>query len=155
MFTSVPQPLAYAEALLAQFSSLSRAMDGAVLLKAFVRGLAELSQCELTQLYLLDATHTSLEMSAECLNGNLQPRETASLPVDYNGEQLLQFALCQNRVVCLSELSGSLHETGFLPAQARPWQSLLCVPLVNQQKSVEWLLLCASHQHVELQGFAD
>jgi len=155
MFTSVPQPLAYAEALLAQFSSLSRAMDGVVLLKAFVRGLAELSQCELTQLYLLDATHTSLEMSAECLNGNLHPRETASLPVDYNGEQLLQFALCQNCVVCLSELSGSLHETGFLPAQARPWQSLLCVPLVNPQKSVEGLLLCASHQHVELQGFAD
>jgi sigma-54-dependent transcriptional regulator len=29
------------------------------------------------------------------------------------------------------------------------------VPLVNQQKSVEGLLLCASHQHIELQGFAD
>ncbi|WP_095171731.1 sigma-54-dependent Fis family transcriptional regulator [Pseudomonas sp. Irchel 3H3] len=155
MFTQVPQPLVYAEALLVQFASLSRATDGTALLGDFVRGLAELSGCELAQLYLLDATHTCLEMNAECLNGNLQPRETACLPADYNGEQLLQFALCQNRVVCIGELSGSLHETSFLPSQARLWESLLCVPLVNQQKSVEGLLLCASHQHIELQGFAD
>lgn len=155
MFTQVPQPLVYAEALLAQFASLSRAADGAALLSDFVRGLAELSGCELTQLYLLDATHTCLGMNAECLNGILQPREAASLPADYNGEQLLQFALCQNRVVSLGELSGSLHETSFLPPQATPWQSLLCVPLVNQQKSVEGLLLCASRRHVDLQGFAD
>ena len=155
MFTQVPQPLVYAEALLAQFANLSRAADGAALLGDFVRGLAELSGCELTQLYLLDATHTCLGMNAECLNGILQPREAASLPADYNGEQLLQFALCQNRVVSLSELSGSLHETSFLPPQATPWQSLLCVPLVNQQKAVEGLLLCASRRHIDLQGFAD
>ena len=74
MFACVPQPLAYAEALLAQFASLSRATDGAALLEAFVRGLAELSACELAQVYLLDATHTRLGMNAECLNGNLQPR---------------------------------------------------------------------------------
>ena len=156
MFTQVPQPLVYAEALLAQFASLSRAADGAALLGDFVCGLAELSGCELTQLYLLDATHTCLGMNAECLDGVLQPRESASLPADYNGEQLLQFALCQNRVVCLSELSGSLHETTFLPSQATPWQSLLCVPLFNQQKkAVEGLLLCASRRHIDLQGFAD
>ncbi|MBK5353411.1 sigma 54-interacting transcriptional regulator [Pseudomonas sp. TH41] len=155
MFSQVPQPLVYAEALLAQFASLSRAADGAALLGDFVRGLAELSGCELTQSYLLDATHTCLGMKAECLNGILQPREAASLPADYNGEQLLQFALCQNRVVCLSELSGSLHETSFLPPQATPWQSLLCVPLVNQQKAVEGLLVCASRRHIDLRGFAD
>lgn len=155
MFTHVPQPLVYAEALLAQFASLSGAADGAALLGDFVRGLAELSGCELTQLYLLDATHTCLGMNAECLNGILQPREAASLPADYNGEQLLQFALCQNRVVSLGELSGSLHETSFLPLQATPWRSLLCVPLVNQQKSVEGLLVCASRRHIDLQGFAD
>ncbi|WP_460144096.1 sigma-54 interaction domain-containing protein [Pseudomonas sp. S2_A02] len=156
MFTQMPQPLVYAEALLARFASLSRAADSAALLGDFVRGLAELSGCELTQLYLLDATHTCLGMNAECLSGILQPREAASLPADYSGEQLLQFALCQNRVVCLSELSGSLHETSFLPPQATPWQSLLCVPLVNQQKAVEGLLLlCASHRRTDLQGFAD
>lgn len=75
MFTQVPQPLVYAEALLAQFASLSRAADSAALLSEFVRGLAELSGCELTQLYLLDATHTCLGMNAECLDGALQPRQ--------------------------------------------------------------------------------
>lgn len=155
MFTQVPQPLVYAEALLAQFASLSRAADGAALLGDFVRGLAELSGCELTQLYLLDATHTCTGMNAECLDGALQPRAATSLPADYNGEQLLQFALCQNRVVCLDDLGASLHETSFLPATAGARQSLLCVPLVNQQKAVEGLLLCASRRHVDLQGFAD
>jgi sigma-54 dependent transcriptional regulator len=155
MFTRVPQPLAYAEALLAKFASLSCAADGAALLGDFVRAVAELSGCELSQLYLLDATHTSLGLNAECLQGILQPRETASLPADYNGEQLLQFSLCQNRVLSLTGLSGSLHETSFLPDQAVPWQSLLCVPLLNPQKSVVGLLLCASCEQVELQGFAD
>ncbi|KAF1019343.1 MAG: Transcriptional regulatory protein ZraR [Pseudomonas sp.] len=155
MFMGVPQPLAYAEALLAQFASLSRAADGTALLGAFVRGLTELSGCELAQLYLLDETHTCLGMSAECLNGNLQPREAQSLPADYNAEQLLQFVLCQNRVMSLGGLSGSLHETSFLPSQAKAWESLLCVPLVNRQDAVEGVLLCASHRHLDLQGFAD
>ncbi|MCK9816311.1 sigma 54-interacting transcriptional regulator [Pseudomonas sp. MAFF 302046] len=155
MFTCVPQPLIYAEALLAQFSGLSRAAEGAALLGEFVQGVAELSGCELSQLFLLDATHTRLGLSAECLGGLLQPREAASLPADYNGEQLLQFALCQNRVLSLQGLSTSLHETSFLPAQGAPWQSLLCVPLVNSRKAVEGLLLCASREQVDLQGFAD
>ena len=73
MFTRVPQPLIYAEALLAQFASLSRAADGGALLGDFVRGVAGLSGCELSQLYLLDATHTRLGLSAECLGGILQP----------------------------------------------------------------------------------
>ncbi|MEX3774640.1 sigma-54 interaction domain-containing protein [Pseudomonas sp. MYb118] len=155
MFTHVPQPLVYAESLLAHFSSLSLSPDGASLLADFARAGAELSGCELTQVYLLDVTRTHLGMSVECLNGILQPRDPANLPANYNGEQLLQFALCQNRVVSLCELSGSLHDTTFLPTQPRPWQSLLCVPLVNRSKAVEGLLLCASRQHIDLQGFAD
>ncbi|MBV6825307.1 sigma 54-interacting transcriptional regulator [Pseudomonas sp. PD9R] len=155
MLNQVPHPLVYAEALLQQFADLSRAPDSAALLGDFIRGVAQLSGCELTQLYLLDAAHTDLGLNTEYLNGILQPREIATLPVDYNGEQLLQFALCQNRVVHLRALSDSLHESGFLPPQARPWQSLLCVPLVNQRKAVEGLVLCASHRHIDLQGFAD
>lgn len=155
MFTLVPQPLVYAEALLAHFASLSRAADAATLLGDFVRAVAGLSGCELSQLYLLDATHVRLGLSAECLGDILQPQEATSLPVDYNGEQLLQFALCQNRVVSLVGLNDSLHETSFLPAQDMPWHSLLCIPLVNTQKSVEGLLLCASREPVDLQGFAD
>jgi sigma-54-dependent transcriptional regulator len=155
MFAQVPQPLVYAEALLALFARLSRATDGAALLGDFVRSVAELSGCELTQLYLLDVTHTCLAMNAECLGGILQPRESTSLPADYNGEQLLQFALCQNRVLSLGGLSGSLHETSFLPPRPMPWESLLCVPLINQQKAVAGLLVCASCRHIDLQGFAD
>ncbi|HDS1733143.1 sigma 54-interacting transcriptional regulator [Pseudomonas sp. BP8] len=154
MFTDIPQPLSYAEALLTQFASLSRAADSDTLLGDFVCAVAALSSCELSQLYLLDATHTRLGLSAECLGGVLQPREAASLPADYNGEQLLQFVLCQNRVVSLASLNESLYETSFLSSRGTPWRSLLCVPLINAQKVVAGLLLCASHDPVDLQGFA-
>ena len=139
MFKQVAQPLVYAEALLAQFANLSHAPDDATLLGRFVQGLAALSGCELAQLYLLDATHTCLGLSAECLNGVVQPREAQCLPADYNGEQLLQFALCQNRVLCLNALSSSLHETSFLPAGVA-WQSLLCLAgRVQQNQSAKLL----------------
>ncbi|MBV6287996.1 sigma 54-interacting transcriptional regulator [Pseudomonas aegrilactucae] len=154
MFTHVPQPLHYAEALLTHFASLSRLGRELALQETFVRAVAELSGCELSQLYLLDATHTSLGLAAECLGGAVQPRGAASVPVDYNGEQLLQFALCQNRSVSLVDLPASLLDTSFLPVLQRPWQSLLCVPLLNPQQTIEGLLLCASREAVELSGFA-
>ncbi|MBM3108110.1 sigma 54-interacting transcriptional regulator [Pseudomonas sp. V1] len=155
MFTRVAQPLIYAEALLAQFASLSRTTNVSALLREFVHGAAGLSGCELIQLYVLDATHTRLHLSAEYLDAIPSPPDTASLPVDYNGEQLLQFALCQNRVVSIVGLSDSVHETSFLPAKGKPWQSFLCVPLLNRQKTVGGLLLCASRHPVDLKGFAD
>jgi sigma-54-dependent transcriptional regulator len=155
MLKKVSQPVAYAEALLAQFARLSRATDSVALLEDFVRGVVRLSGCELAQLYLLDAGHAHLELHTELLEGQLQFRDRTSLPSDYKDEQLLQFALSQNRVVCLGELSGSVHETAFLPARTTPWQSLLCVPLVNPQGVVEGLLLCASGKSLDLHGFAD
>jgi sigma-54-dependent transcriptional regulator len=155
MFTQVPQPLVYAEALLAQFAQLVRAPDSAALLGGLVRGLAELSGCELAQVYLLDATHTCLGMSAEYLDGALRPQEATSLPANYYEEQLLQFVLCQNRIVCFDDLSSSLQATDFLPVTTAPWQSLLCVPLVNQHKTVEGLLVCASRLPDDLQGVAE
>jgi sigma-54-dependent transcriptional regulator len=117
--------------------------------------VAQLSGCELTQLYLLDANHSSLELNAEYLNGILQPRDLAQSPLNCNDAQLLQFALRKNRVVCIGPLSGSLYQTDFLPPQAKPWQSLLCVPLLNRREAVEGLVLCASRRHIDLQGFAD
>ena len=154
MFTCVPQPLVYAEQSLALVARLARATDDAALLAEFVRAVAELSRCELSQLYRLDATHTRLELSAQYLGGASSPREVQSLPSDYNGEQLLQFALCQNRVVYVADLSGGLYDTGFLPEGTRPWCSLLCVPLLDKKQAVQGLLLCTSHQLSELQGFA-
>lgn len=155
MFSQVAQPLAYAEKLLALFARLAKVADSTVLLGDFARGLTELTGCELAQVYLLDATQTCLGISAEYLDDVLQARDLACLPSDYNREQLLQFALCQNRVVCLCNLSGSLHETRFLPPMADSWQSLLCVPLINHRKAVAGLLLCASSRHVDLQGYGD
>ncbi|QBZ87265.1 sigma-54-dependent Fis family transcriptional regulator [Pseudomonas viciae] len=155
MFKQVSQPLAYAEALAALFSNLSRSVDGVALSADFILGAARLIGCELVQLYVRDTTRTHLEIDTECLEGQLQFRDRAGLPSDYNGEQLLQFALCQNRVVCLGALSDSVHDTRFLPVRAKPWQSLLCVPLANSQGDVEGLLLCASSQHVDLRGFAE
>ena len=105
MFSRVPQPLAFAEALLAQFGALSRETDITALLGGFARAVGELSGCELSQLYLLDQTHTALTLNAECRDGLLQALEPSSLPADYTGEQLLQFALCQNRVVSLDRKS--------------------------------------------------
>lgn len=72
MFTHVPQPLRYAEALLTHFASLSRTGREPALQERFVQAVAELSGCELSQLYLLDATHTSLSLAAEWLGGALQ-----------------------------------------------------------------------------------
>jgi sigma-54-dependent transcriptional regulator len=154
MLADLKQPLVYAEALLGQFAGLSRAENGGALLGDFVRAVAQLSGCELTQLYLLDATHEGLGLNSECLDGILQPRDAGSLLADYSDRKLLQFALRQKRVVCLGSLRDSLHDTHFLPTQPRPWQSLLCVPLLNQRKAVEGLVLCASHRQIELQGFA-
>lgn len=155
LFSGVPEPLHYAEALLAQFSSLSRELDAPTVLEDFVRGAAELSACELSQLFLLDATHTSLILNAECSHGLLQPRSEKRLSTDYNSEQLLQYALCQNKVLSLSDLNASVHESGFLPASARPWKSLLCVPLLDQSHAVCGVLVCASGEGRELGGFAE
>ncbi|TWC14481.1 sigma-54-dependent transcriptional regulator [Pseudomonas sp. SJZ085] len=154
MFEQVPRPLAYAEALLTQFSSLSGATDVATLLGDFIQAAACLSGCELTQLYLLDATHAHLEIHAECLEGQLRFRDRTLPPSDYSGEQLLQFALCQNRMVSLDALNSNLHEIGFLPSRSTPWQSLLCVPLLNPRQTIEGLLLCATGKRLDLQGFA-
>lgn len=46
MFSRVPQPLAFAEALLAQFGALSRETDITALLGGFARAVGELSGCE-------------------------------------------------------------------------------------------------------------
>ncbi len=155
MFRHVPQPLHYAERLLQRFAGLSHALSAEVLLGMLVESAAQLSGCELSQLFLLDATHTRLTLCAEWLDGVLQPREAASLPSDYEGEQLLQYCLCQNRTLSLATLDSALHETSFLPPRAMPWRSLLCMPLRDERANVCGLLLCASQRASELQGFAD
>lgn len=154
MLTQVPQPLAYAEGLLATIASLGRAAGNKALLADCVRSVAQLSGCELVQFYLLDVSHTRLNLGAGFLDGCLQPESLDSRSVDYSDEQLLQFALCQNRVLSIDHLGSSLYDTRFLPARVSPWQSLLCVPVINHEHGVEGVLLCASSSRRNLQVFA-
>jgi sigma-54 dependent transcriptional regulator len=153
-FEQVSQPLRYAEALLQRFELVARAASNDSLLSALVEAAAALSSCELSQVYLLDDTHTRLSLSAEWLHGSLQPQQMTSVSSDYDGEQLLQYCLCQNRTLSLTELASSEHPTLFLPAAVQPWNSLLCLPLLNAQGQVCGLLLTASSQVRELACFA-
>ena len=97
MFTDVEQPLAYAELLLQQFANVTRATECDALFGDCAHAMAQLSGCELSQIYLLDASHKHLKLSAESLDGVLQAVCEEDFPADFTGEQLLQFALCQNR----------------------------------------------------------
>lgn len=154
MFVQLADPLAYAESLLQHFASVARCTRSVSVVDQCVRAVAQLSGCELSQLYLLDATHKRLELTAEWFEGGVQPKRAQGLPTDYSGQQLLQFALCQSRVVSIDDLSEGLYDTDFLPRQNLPWRALLCVPLLNAQQSVEGVLLAVTHQPVELLAYA-
>jgi sigma-54-dependent transcriptional regulator len=153
-FEQVPQPLHYAAELLQQFELLAQVHDADNLSGQLVAAAAALSGCELSQMYLLDETHTRLSLHAEGLHGGRQPILLTSLSSDYDGEQLLQYCLCQNRVFSLSDLTSSQHATPFLPAASQPWRSLLCLPLLNARGQVCGLLLTASAQARDLECFA-
>src|SRR5690606_14365723 len=59
------QPLLHAEALLKHLTELAHATSSDRLLAGLVQAAAQLSGCELSQLYLLDDTHTRLWLCAE------------------------------------------------------------------------------------------
>jgi sigma-54-dependent transcriptional regulator len=155
LFDQIPGPLGYAEQLLAAFGVLSQAAEQGALLDAFASQVCALSGCELAQVYLLDAGHSALGIGAECLHGKLRTSDGAVLSADYHGDELLQFSLCQNRVLCLDSLDDGLYSSNFLPASGDAWRSLLCVPLNNAAGEVGGLLICASPRALELQRFVD
>ena len=155
MFNQLPQPLHYAQALLEHFSRLARLTDSRRLCQGLVESASQLTDCELSQLYLLDDTHTRLTLAAEWLENDWQVREPASLPSDYHREQLLQYCLCQNQILAIDTLDSSLHDTAFLPDSATPWRTLLCLPLLSQSRHVLGVLLTASTQSLRLGNFAD
>lgn len=132
-----------ADALLERLAELAWATDTSRWLDGVVQMAAQLASCPLAQLYLLDATHTRLTLSAECFEGSRR-HETASLPSDYRDEQLLQYCLSQNRQLSIALLDTSLHQTGFLPESPRPWRSLLCLPLEDAEGHAVGLMVAAS-----------
>ena len=152
-FTDVPNPLVYADALLGWFSRLGIDGDEATLPDLCVTAAAELSQCELSQLYRYDEATRRLELLAQHLPGGASPCE-AVLRTDFRHEQLLHYVLSQQRALELEDVSGSLYESGFLPATTTPWRSLSCIPLFSRQAHIAGVLLCASQHSKRLQGYA-
>lgn len=153
LFALLPNPLDYAAALLGWFTRLGADSDESTLAEDFVAGTAQLSGCELSQLYLLDETTGRLDLAAQHLPGARPPGDVASPGADFKSEQLLQYVLGQNRTLNLTELGSSVYDTGFLPLVAVPWQSLLCVPLLGQRKQVSGVLLCATQRSTALAGY--
>jgi sigma-54-dependent transcriptional regulator len=149
------QPLQLAQALLGHYQCLVQASDCESLSAKLVASASQLSGSDLCQLYQLDATHTRLGLVAEQRLEQLQAPQLTSVAVDYQHEQLLQFSLCQGRVLVLEELNDCLYDTSFLPAHADGWRSLLCVPLRNGDDQVCGLLLLATLRSCLLSGYAE
>ncbi|MDF3198691.1 sigma 54-interacting transcriptional regulator [Pseudomonas sp. 1912-s] len=153
LFTHLPSPLDYAAALLGCFARLGVAGDESTLAEDFAAAVAQLSACELSQLYLLDQATGRLDLAAQYFPERPPSGDGANPATDFKNEQLLQYVLGQNRVINLVELDSSVYDTGFLPAATLPWQSLLCVPLPGQGKQMSGVLLCASQRAMELAGY--
>ena len=152
-FTHLPDPLAYADALLGWFTRLGNDGDEATLPGLCATAAAELSQCELSQLYWRDEVTGRLELLAQHFPTGASPCDQASR-ADYQHEQLLHYVLSQQRALNLDDVSGSLYESGFLPASATPWRSLSCVPLFSRHTRIAGLLLCVSQHSRPLQDYA-
>ncbi|MCS3420930.1 sigma-54-dependent transcriptional regulator [Pseudomonas sp. BIGb0450] len=153
LFARLPNPLDYAGALLGWFIRLGAHSNESTLAEDFAAGAAQLSACELSQLYLFDQATGRLDLAAQHLPGVLPPGDVANPGTDFKHEQLLQYVLGQNRVLNLTELVSSVYDTAFLPALELPWQSLLCVPLPGPRQQVSGVLLCASQRGTELAGY--
>lgn len=154
LFTRLPHPLEYADALLQWFLRLGIDSDESTLPGNLVDAAAQLSQCQLSQLYLTGEADERLVLVAQHWQERFSLTDAVSAERDYQGQQLLQFTLAHNRALSICDLQDSLYDAGFLPAGSAPWQSLLCVPLINRQHNVSGLLLCATERPVDLQGYA-
>ncbi len=153
MFEHVPQPLRYAEKLVQQLVRFSGSRKKKRLADELVGAVIGLTDCDLCQLYVLDVTHTRLELAAEAGLGVVEGRRRASLTADYQGEQLLQFSLCQNRVVAMQLMDDNRYDVHFLPQSVNPWRSVLSVPLRLADKRVVGVLLCVSQTDTELEPY--
>lgn len=149
LFGQLPQPLVYAETMLGWISRVGLESDEARLPGLCVGAAAQLSQCELSQLYGLDELSGRLVLIAQHL-----PDPQALDDRDFQHEQLLHWVLNQRSALCLDDLGTSVYDSRFLPATATPWRALACMPLFNRCQAIIGVLLCASQHAVALQGYA-
>lgn len=149
--TQIPHPQACAEALLGWFIRLGIDGDETTLPGLCVAAAAQLSQCELSQLYWRNEATGRLELIAQHLPGVFSPGDPACSQ-DFQHEQVLHYVLGQQTALSLEDLAGSVYECGFLPAMVAPWRALSCVPLFDRGKAINGVLLCASQHPKNLQG---
>lgn len=148
----LPQPLAYAETLLAWFTRMGIEGDETTLPGLCVAAAAQLSECELGQLYWRDEDTGRLDLIAQYLPGAL-PLGEGACGADFQHQQLLRHVLGHPSILSVDNLDDSVYESGFLPATATPWHSLICLPLFARHKAVAGLLLCASQRPKLLQDY--
>jgi sigma-54-dependent transcriptional regulator len=153
LFTPLPHPLAYADALLGWFTRLGAEDEAGAVPPLCVAAVAQLSQCELSQLYRCDAATGRLDRIAQFLP-ETQPVGEPVAGADFQHEQMLHYVLAHRSALSLDDLENSPYECGFLPAMAKPWRSLSCVPLFNRQKTLAGVLLLASQRPKPLQDYA-
>ncbi|KAF2407064.1 DNA-binding protein Fis [Pseudomonas antarctica] len=153
LFADLSDPLAYADALLHCFAGVGFDSDETTLPGLCVVGAAQLSLCELSQLYLLDELTGRLDLIAQHLPEALTPIDlTSGSP--WHKEQLLHYVINQRRMLSLDDVESGLYDTAFLPLTQTPWRSLLAVPLFNRSQQVTGVLLCASCHSTALHGYA-
>ncbi|WP_455826798.1 sigma-54 interaction domain-containing protein [Pseudomonas graminis] len=153
LFTQLPHPLAYADALLAWFTRIGIDDDEASLADLCVAAVAQLSQCELSQLYWRDEATGRLDLIAQHLPGALPP-SALECGADFQHEQVLHYVLSHRSALTLDDLTNSPYESGFLPAMATSWHALSCVPLFSRQKTIAGIVLYASQRPKPLQNYA-
>ncbi len=150
-FSALAEPLVYASTLLDWFARLGVVSDEATLLELCTAASAQLSECELCQLYYRHENQGRLELIAQYLPGPLSSGEALS-GADFQNEQLLHYVIKQNAALSLEDLPASVYESGFLPTGNSPWRAVACMPLVNRSNAIAGVLLCASQRSTSLQG---
>lgn len=149
----LPQPLVYAERLLGWYTRLGADDDASSLPELCVAAVAQLSDCELCQLYGRDEMTGRLGLIAQHLPGSLSTQACVA-DEDFQKEQLLHYVVNQRCALSLDDLCGSVYDSGFLPASSTSWRSLACLPLFNRHNAICGVLLYASQRSMPLQGFA-
>lgn len=155
LFAHLTEPLEYAQRFCTRYAALALTHESQQLANELVRTTCDLTGCELSQLYLLDATQKRLELTSQSLHGVVQPNTPDEAPADFSGEQLLHYSLHHNRILDIDDLNGCVYETRFLPDSLCGWQTLLCLPVVDPQERVAGLLICASSHRQALGLFMD
>ena len=138
------------EALLRHLGELAQLTDGTRLQEGLVTTAAQLAQCPLSYLFVLDDTGAGLNLAAAWCDGQVQAQAADSQPRNYMNEALLQYCLNQQQSLNIPLLSNGLYQTDFLPAGEPGWRCLLCIPLHDASQGRRGLLLIADRHARDL-----